>query len=69
MRFSACARVADGIVVFDTCPSKAVFEEFSVSEGFRAPLEAHGLGDPDSVVDGPVVAAYAEGRRVDREPS
>lgn len=65
MRFSACARVPDGIVVFDTCPSKAVFDDFSASPGFRSLLEAHGLGAPDSIVDGPAVVAYADGRRVD----
>ena len=63
MQFSACARTADGIVVFDTCPSKAVFDAFS--PGLREMLEAHGLGAPISVVDYPVVAAYALGRRID----
>ncbi len=65
MKFSACARVDDGIVVFDTCPSKEVFDEFHTSEGFRALLETHGLGQPDSLVDGPAVLAFADGRRVD----
>jgi hypothetical protein len=65
MQFSACARTADGIVVFDTCPSKAVFDAFS--PGLREMLEAHGLGAPISVVDYPIVAAYALGRRIDGE--
>jgi hypothetical protein len=65
MRFSACAKVPDGIVVFDTCPSKSVFDEFSTSDGFRGLLEAHGLDAPESVVDGPAVVAFVDGQRVD----
>jgi hypothetical protein len=67
MRFSACAKVVDGIIVFDTCPSKEVFDEFHVSEGFTALLEAHGLDRPHSLVDGPAVAAFAGGQRMDGE--
>jgi hypothetical protein len=52
MQFSACARTADGIVVFDICPSKAVFDEFGPE--LRAVLEAHGLGAPISGVDYPI---------------
>jgi hypothetical protein len=66
MRFSACARHTGGIAVFDTCPSKAVFDEFSTSAGFRSLVEAHDLDAPECVVDGPAVIAYADGRRVDR---
>ena len=66
MQFSACAKSPDGIVVFDTCPSKEVFDEFSRSAGFQALLAQHGLEAPDSVEDYPVVAVYARGQRVDR---
>ena len=67
MRFSACAKTADGIVVFDTCPTEEIFEAFQASEGFRSLLAEHGLGDPTSLDHGPAVVAFADGRRVDRE--
>jgi hypothetical protein len=65
MRFHACARTADGIVMFDTCPSKEVFDSFYSSSEAQALMERHGLGDPAERVDFPVVRAYAGGVRVD----
>ncbi len=65
MQFSACARTDDGIVIFDTCPSREVYEQVAASAGLRALLTRHGLEAPDSLSDFPVVAAYAGGRRVD----
>lgn len=65
MQFSACAKTADGIIMFDTCPSKEVFDAFSSSDGFLALLARHGLDSPESVVDHPIIAAYAGGSRVD----
>jgi len=35
-----------GITVFDTCPSRAVFDEFTSSDGFAAAVEAAGLPTP-----------------------
>lgn len=35
-----------GITVLDACPSRAVFEEFSTSPGFRAALADAGLPAP-----------------------
>lgn len=65
MRFSACARTPTGMVMFDTCPSKEVFDAFFASEDVKALFARHGLGRPASVVDYPVVAAWAGGQRVD----
>ena len=65
MQFSGCFRTSDGIVVFDTCPSKAVFDEFISSEELRSLMARHGLDHPTSIVDHPMVAAFAGGRRVD----
>ncbi len=65
MRFSACARTPTGIVILDTCPSKEVFDAFVASEDVKALFARHGLGEPASVVDHPVVAAFANGARVD----
>ena len=65
MRFHACARTPDGIVIFDTCPSKEVFDAFYASPEVQALFERHGLGEPVERVDFPVVRAYAGGARVD----
>jgi hypothetical protein len=65
MRFAACARTPTGIVIFDTCPSKEVFDGFMAAPEVRALLEHHQLHAPASLVDYPVVAAFAGGQRVD----
>jgi hypothetical protein len=67
MQFAACFRTRHGIVIVDTCPSKADLDEFVASEGLRALLARHGLDRPDQLVDHPVVAAFAGGRRVDQD--
>ena len=41
-----CVVTADGISVFDACPSREVFDEFSTSDGFAAAVEAAGLPGP-----------------------
>ena len=41
-----CVRTAEGIAVFDACPSRAVFDEFSQSAEFRAALADAGLPQP-----------------------
>ena len=65
MRFAACARTPTGIVIFDTCPSKEVFDAFVASDEVRALFARHRLDAPTSVVDHPVVAAYANGLRIE----
>jgi hypothetical protein len=65
LRFTACARTSTGIVIFDTCPSKEVFDGFVASPDVRALLAHHRLDTPTSLVDYPIVAAYANGSRVD----
>jgi hypothetical protein len=66
-RFHAAARTPDGLLLFDTCPSRAAFEGFFGSREVRVLFERHGLADP-VVEDFPVLRAYANGLRVD-EPS
>lgn len=65
MRFHACARTNNGIVIFDTCPSKEAYDSFWSSPDVLALLERHGLADPTERLDFPVVRAYAGGTRVD----
>jgi hypothetical protein len=41
-----CVRRPDGITIYDTCPSREVFESFSRSERFLGALAAAGLPAP-----------------------
>jgi hypothetical protein len=61
MRLQLCLRAADGIVLFDTCPSREVFEAFAASDEFRSLRERHGLPEPERLEDFPVHAAYVDG--------
>ena len=58
MRLHLCLRSDDGIVVVDTCPSRAAFEAFFNDGPFRSLLTRHGLPQPE-VEDHPVHAAIA----------
>jgi len=51
-----CAVEPDGIVVYDTCPSEAVFRAFSTSPEFLAAVAAAGLPQPE-ITSAPVHAA------------
>jgi len=41
-----CVRRPDGLDVYDACPSRAVFREFSSSDGFNAAIASAGLPQP-----------------------
>jgi hypothetical protein len=41
-----CVARDDGLTVFDSCPSKAVHEEFTTSDAFRGAVAAAGLPEP-----------------------
>lgn len=59
IQWHMCTQVADGIVVYDTCPSEEVFIGFSTSPQFRGALEAAGL--PDPTITGQAVYAARAG--------
>ncbi|HXD58926.1 MAG TPA: hypothetical protein VN606_13455 [Thermoleophilaceae bacterium] len=58
-----CLRAPDGILLVDTCPTREVFEAFAAGPEFAALRARHGMPEPDSVEDHPVVAAVVDGRR------
>jgi hypothetical protein len=65
-----CLKAPDGIVLVDTCPSRAVFEDFATGPAFRALHQRHGLPDPEGLEDFPVYAAFVHGAAVaSAEPS
>ncbi len=64
MRLHLCLRGDDGIVLVDTCPSRAAFEAFAADDRIRALFRRHGLPDPERLEDFPVQAAFVEGRRL-----
>jgi hypothetical protein len=61
LRLQLCLRAADGIVLVDTCPSRAIFEAFSTGDAFRDLRERHGLPIPEQLEDFPVHAAFVDG--------
>ena len=65
----ACLRTDDGLLVFDTCPSREAWEGFRDGEWFAATLERHGLPRPE-LRDYPVARAVVDGRlRPEPEPA
>ena len=62
-RLHACLRTDDGILVVDTCPTRARFEELRASGRFAELLARHGMPAP-RIADHPVHAAFANGRAV-----
>ena len=64
MRLHVCLMAADGIVLVDTCPTRAVYEAFAASPEFRLLRDRHGLPEPERVEDFPVHTAFVEGQRL-----
>lgn len=63
MRLHACLRAEDGILIFDTCPTRERFEELRDSGWFSDLFTRHGLPAPQ-VADHPVHVAFANGGAV-----
>jgi hypothetical protein len=61
MRLHLCLRAADGILLVDTCPSRAVFEAFAGGDEFRGLRERHGLPEPERLEAYPVHVAFVDG--------
>jgi hypothetical protein len=57
----ACAVRADGITIYDACPTKEAFESFSTSDEFRSAAEAAGLPWPSRIEGLPLHVARARG--------
>jgi hypothetical protein len=55
-----CVRREDGISVYDACPSKADFDNFSATEQFRAAVYAAGLPQPRIGGAGTVQVAHVK---------
>lgn len=58
--FHACVVEADGITVYDACPTREVFERFSTSADFHRAIEAAGLPRP-TIDSAPIHAARTRG--------
>jgi hypothetical protein len=68
MRLHLCLRTTNGIVLVDTCPSRAAFDEFASGALFRLLRERHGLPAPERVEDFPVHVAFVKGEAITRLP-
>ena len=53
-----CVRGADGLIVFDACPTRAIYESFTSSEMFLSAVAASGLPAPRVEVLGDVEVAH-----------
>jgi hypothetical protein len=63
MVLHACLRAPDGLVLIDSCPTKADFDSFA-SGRFVELRRRHGLPDPVAVEDFPLHAGFVDGRRI-----
>ena len=59
-----CVQDAGGLWVYDTCPSKDVFQSFASSAGFHDAVKAAGLPPPKVSLSGNVHSAIVSGKRV-----
>lgn len=59
VHFHACAVRADGITIYDACPTREAFERFPTSDAFREAAEAAGLPFPSRVEGLPLHAVRA----------
>ena len=55
----ACAVREDGITIYDACPTREAFEQFSAGDEFRSAAESAGLPWPDRITGLPLHAARA----------
>jgi hypothetical protein len=53
-----CLKAPDGLVIFDTCPTREAFDAFATGDAFRGALRRHGMPDPAEVRDYPVHVAF-----------
>ena len=59
-----CVADANGLSIYDTCPSKEIFQSFAISPGFNGLMKASGLPLPKVTPMGEVHAAFVSGKRV-----
>jgi hypothetical protein len=63
MVMHACLRAPDGLVLIDSCPTKADLDSFANGR-FVELRRRHGLPDPVVVEDFPLHAGFLDGRRI-----
>ena len=60
-----CTEDAQGLEVFDACPTREVFESFAASAQFSQALRSAGLPTPAVRSIGVTRAAFVHGERID----
>jgi hypothetical protein len=53
-----CLKAPDGLVIFDTCPTREAFQAFATDDAFRDARRRHGIPDPADVRGYPVHVAF-----------
>lgn len=63
LHLHVCAHDAQGLWIYDACPTKQAFVSFANSDEFRQALKAAGLPTPEVKLIGEVHAAFWAGQR------
>lgn len=63
LHLQVCVRDEDGISLYDACPTREIFEAFSISDDLRQALEGAGFPVPEIHQLGEVHAAFFSGER------
>jgi len=59
-----CVSDSEGLLVYDTCPSKEIFLSFAASPEFKKVIASVGLPAPEVTPVGDIHAAYVAGHQV-----
>jgi hypothetical protein len=59
-----CARGDQGLVIYDACPTREVFESFASSEQMRGAMASAGLPEPEIDLVGDVHSVFWNGERM-----
>jgi hypothetical protein len=64
LHLHVCVADADGLWVYDTCPSREIFQSFAAGPAFRAALASARLPAPRVIPVGEVHAAFVSAQRI-----
>jgi len=64
LHLHVCVPDAHGLWIYDSCPTREVFQSFAESNDFRTLLRTVGLPEPRVMPIGDIHTAYVMGKRV-----
>jgi hypothetical protein len=63
LHLHVCVPDADGLWIYDSCPTRDIFTAFANSSDFRQALKSVGLPEPEVTPIGDIHAAFVNGKR------